>query len=303
VPALPSKGGKNQVTGLKAEFRNMNCNVSGFSYSICGGNCRTGVCIMLRNSLIVCSVMVASLVGVGSAATAERIGKVAAVVGAPSASGPGGSRTLKAGSDVFEDDRVVVKTGNAQIVLDDNTRLVVGPGSTLLLDQYVVKGKGTASRVAVKALRGTYRFITGRSAKSAYKITTAQATIGIRGTGFDFWVKKKTGAAVINGKVNLRGQNGGSTDVGSGCNVGEATRTNAKPVTGRAKLALIKENLPFLLDQSSLRARFRLNIQVCNLASSESIRGSGPELPPEQPTQPRPNPNPNPDGNGTGTDN
>ena len=71
---------------------------------------------------------------------ATEIGSVVAVAGSPSASGPGGNRVLKAGSAVYEDDKITVRSGNAQILLRDNTRLVVGPGSSLVLDQFVMKG-------------------------------------------------------------------------------------------------------------------------------------------------------------------
>ncbi|MGB9143897.1 MAG: FecR domain-containing protein, partial [Aestuariivirga sp.] len=120
-----------------------------------------------------------------TALAADAIGKVAAVLGKPSASGPGGDRDLKAGAAVYEDDKIEVRSGNAQIILADGTRLVVGPGSTLVLDRFLMTGGDTAEKVSIKALRGTFRFITGRSAKSAYDIQTANATIGIRGTGFD----------------------------------------------------------------------------------------------------------------------
>ena len=248
---------------------------------------------MLRNGLLaVAVVLVSAFTGLGAQA-AGRIGKVVAVVGSPTASG----RVLKAGSDVFEDDRIVVKTGNAQILLDDNTRIVVGPASTLLLDQFVMKDKGVASKVAIKALRGTYRFITGRSPKSAYKITTAQATIGIRGTGFDFWTIKKTGAAVMSGQVRLSGRNGGSTNLGSSCDVGEATTSSANVVKGRDKVALIKKNLPFILDQSSLRPRFRLNTRLCNIGVD--LQDGGRNEPPPQRNR---NDNGGTDGGNGGTD-
>jgi hypothetical protein len=220
---------------------------------------------MFRTCLIAASAASLLLLAPLSASAANKIGKVAVVVGKPSASGPGGSRTLSAGSEVFEDDRIVVRSGNAQIQLDDGTRIVVGPASTLVLDQFVKKDERTASKVAIKALRGTYRFITGRSAKSAYKITTAQATIGIRGTGFDVWVQKRTGAVVLRGAVNLKGRGGGTVAIKSGCQMGEATTNSAKPITGRAKALLIKQNLPFILDQSSLSPRFRLNTSTCNI--------------------------------------
>jgi hypothetical protein len=232
---------------------------------------------MFRTCLFAVSAATLIMLDAVSANAANKIGTVSVVVGKPSASGPGGSRSLSAGSEVFEDDRISVKSGNAQIQLDDGTRIVVGPASTLVLDQFVKKDARTASKVAIKALRGTYRFITGRSAKSAYKISTAQATIGIRGTGFDVWVQAKTGAVVLTGAVNLRGRNGGSVVVKSGCQMGEATLSAAKPVVGRNKALLIKQNLPFILNQSSLSPRFRLNVGSCNLGSSFDNGGDAPE--------------------------
>ena len=159
--------------------------------------------------------VVAVLALVSPVYAAEKIGKVVAVVGSPQAKGETGTRRLSSGSDVFENDSIVVSTGNAQIQLRDGTRLVVGPGSQLRLDNFVMRGKSKAEVVSIKALRGTFRFITGKSGKSAYKIATSSATIGIRGTGFDFWVKKKTGAVVLRGAIVLKGLNGGSVNVKS----------------------------------------------------------------------------------------
>ena len=167
-----------------------------------------------------------------TALAAEAIGKVAAVVGKPSASGPGGDRDLKAGAAVYEDDKIEVRSGNAQIILADGTRLVVGPGSTLVLDRFLMTGGDTAEKVSIKALRGTFRFITGRSAKSAYDIKTANATIGIRGTGFDYWVQKQTGVAVLEGNVRLC-RDKKCVELNEGCEV--AARRPMKPT--RLKVA------------------------------------------------------------------
>jgi hypothetical protein len=205
----------------------------------------------------------------GSVLAAGKIGSVVAVVGSPSASGPGGNRTLKKNGDVFEDDTIKVSSGNAQIILDDGTRIVVGPNSSLLLDQFVRSGKTKAEKVALKGLRGTYRFITGRSAKSAYRITTAHGTIGIRGTAFDVWSRAKTGAVVLRGRISLKANRGNSIDVRSGCQMGEASTSNAKPLRGIDKNNAIKENLPFILDQSTLTRRFRLDVITCRLNQPE----------------------------------
>jgi hypothetical protein len=251
-----------------------------------------------RVGIIVGFVLSSALVPQASWA-ADAIGKVVAVVGSPSAAGPAGSRGLKAGSEVFEDDNIKVSTGNAQILLNDGTKLVVGPSSTLLLDQFVMRGGSKAEKVSIKALRGTYRFITGRSAKSAYKISTANATIGIRGTGFDFWIKKKTGVVVLSGSVNLNGQTSGTVRVDSGCEMGEATTSNARQLTRAEKLKSIRENLPFIIDQSSLKRQFRLNIKSCNIGvSGLDDQGSStpiPENPPEEKPAQRQPPIENPD--------
>ncbi len=245
---------------------------------------------MFRTYFVISGIFLVGLTS-APAAFAGKMGEVVAVVGAPSASGPAGNRTLSAGSEVFEDDSIHVSTGNAQILLDDGTRLVVGPDSTLLLDQFVMRGGATkAEKVSISALRGTYRFITGRSAKSAYKIRTLQATIGIRGTGFDFWVIKKTGAVVLNGQVVLAGLNGGSVNLKAGCQMGEATTTTARPLLGKEKNKTILENLPFLQDQSPLSRRFQLDVTACRLGPPEEESGTksrGEAAPPPPPPPPR----------------
>jgi hypothetical protein len=232
----------------------------------------------IRNHFLVASVLM--LAGLPASA-ADKIGNVVAVVGSPSASGPNGNRTLKKDSEVFEDDTITVTSGNAQLILDDGTRIVVGPSSKLLLDQFVMSEKSKAERVAIKGLRGTYRFITGRSSKSAYKISTAHGTIGIRGTAFDFWSREKTGAVVLRGKVTLKAVNNASVDVNSGCEMGVATVGTAQLLKNKDKVASIKKNLPFLLNQSSLTRRFRLDLTTCRLTTSDGIGESGTSRPAE----------------------
>jgi hypothetical protein len=204
---------------------------------------------------------------------AASIGKVVAIVGAPSASGPGGSRNLAAGSEVFEKDKITVGGGNAQILFVDGTRLVIGPGSTLVVEKFLLRGGSSAQKFSINALRGTYRFITGKSAKSAYNIKTANATIGIRGTGFDFWVKGDTGLAVHQGKVKLCNMNGSCVDLNAGCDLGIAKRPGSEKITGTNKVANVTSKLPYILNQSSLNSRFRLNVQACAAVISKSKRG------------------------------
>jgi FecR protein len=221
-----------------------------------------------------------------SATAAEKVGIVVAAVGNANASGPSGNRALREKSEIFEDDKITVGGGNVQIILDDQTRLVVGPSSSLVIDQYVRKDKKKASKIALKALRGTYRMITGNSAKSAYRISTAQATIGIRGTAFDFWTKAKTGAIVLRGTVRLSGANGGFVDVKSGCNMGVATPGAASLLSIAERNKSVRENLPFILDQSTLTRRFQLDVTTCRLGPpGENGNGGITDPPPQE--QPR----------------
>ena len=210
------------------------------------------------------------------AIAADAIGEVTAALGTPTASGPGGDRKLAAGAPIYEDDKIVVRNGNAQITLGDGTRLVVGPGSTLVVDRFLMKGGNSAQKVSIKALRGTFRFITGRSAKSAYTIQTANATIGIRGTGFDFWSRQQTGVAVLDGSVRLC-RNDNCVDLREGCEVGCASSNETSKLTGRVKGTTISRNLPYVLNQSSLRTAFRLPIQDCrsSLSRVRNLGGKG----------------------------
>jgi hypothetical protein len=200
---------------------------------------------------------------------AEAIAKVVALNGSPTASG----RTLSPGSDIQEHDKISVGSGNVQLIFNDGTKLVVGPGSLLVIEKYLMKGGNTASNVSVDALRGTFRFITGNSAKKAYHIKTANSTIGIRGTGFDFWVAKDTGVVVLEGKVKLS-RGGSSVDINAGCQAAIAEASNAHIIKSNTQALAIRLHLPFILNQSQLKSAFRLNTSACNsVLSSEDVPG------------------------------
>jgi hypothetical protein len=219
------------------------------------------------------------------AAYAGSIGKIVAVVGQPTSSGPSGTRNLTAGAEVFEHDKISVGSGNAQVLLNDGTRLVVGPGSSLRIEKYLMRSGGTAKNISINALRGTFRFITGRSAKSAYDIRTANATIGIRGTGFDFSVTKNTAVAVVEGKVKLCGKGGACVNLNAGCDLGVTSPPKTQKLVGAPKAETIKERLPFMIYQAGLAKAFRLNTNSCRsivtlFESNEHSKPAEPVTPP-----------------------
>ena len=99
------------------------------------------------------------------------------------------SKDLVVGSDVAMGDKIVTgDSGQVQLLFTDNTKLVVGPSSSLVVESYLLRGDKTVGTFAVSALSGTFRFITGESDHSAYTIKTPTGTIGVRGTAFDFRV-------------------------------------------------------------------------------------------------------------------
>ncbi len=143
------------------------------------------------------------------AKAAENIGEALAVIDQASAQGEVGERTLEAGAPVYLGDKVVTNdVGTAQLLFEDGTRMVVGPNSELVLDQFVFRSGAAENQFAIRALTGAFRFITGDSPKDAYLIQTPSATMGVRGTKFDIAVTPDdtnvllyTGAAAVCGNT------------------------------------------------------------------------------------------------------
>ena len=209
-------------------------------------------------------------------AHAEPIATVVAFAGNPTING----HAVTAHAVVEEHDTIVVSLGNVQLIFKDGTKLVVGESSSLVVEKYLMGDGNTASSFAVDALRGTFRFITGRSAKAAYNIHTANSTIGIRGTGFDFWVNNDTGIVVLEGKVRLCRKNGKCTDIDAMCHGGAARTSGTQALTGFELSQSIRNHLPYILDQSRLSQPFHLAVEQCDRVLSLTTEGSGSNAPP-----------------------
>lgn len=171
------------------------------------------------------------------------------------ARGSGGERVLRVGSDIAVGETVVTdRRGQVQILFDDETRLVVGPGSSLRIEKYLLRGNQTAQKFAINALGGSFRFMTGRSPKAAYEIRTPTATIGVRGTAFDFTVDNMnlTTLVLFHGAVRLCTVGGGCTTLDTQCQVGAADLLQSvqlRPVTGlRSQFPYIRSQRPLLVD-------------------------------------------------------
>jgi hypothetical protein len=93
---------------------------------------------------------------------------------------------INVGDSVVRDE--TVRTGldsAARLVMADSTNLSLGPNSTLKLDRTVFDDQRTYRDISIRLTTGAFRFVTGHSAKAAYKIQTQVATIGVRGTILD----------------------------------------------------------------------------------------------------------------------
>ena len=87
------------------------------------------------------------------------------------------------GDNVFLNEAVQSSADSkANLVLNDNTNVTVGPSSTVKLDEFVYSGPKQRGTIALNMTKGTLRFITGDANKRAYTIFTPTAAIGVRGT-------------------------------------------------------------------------------------------------------------------------
>jgi len=96
------------------------------------------------------------------------------------------SSQINVGDGVLRDE--IVRTGldsAARLVMADSTNLSLGPGATIKLDRTVFNDEHTYRDIAIRLTTGAFRFVTGHSEKTAYKINTSVATIGVRGTILD----------------------------------------------------------------------------------------------------------------------
>jgi hypothetical protein len=113
------------------------------------------------------------------AAGAQSIGSAAAVK--PEAQG--GGSPLQSGSSLYANETVRTgQSGVAELVFLDETKLSVGPTSTVRLDKFVYDPSKSGGKVVINASRGAYRFVTGVQDPRNYEIKTPYANLGVRGT-------------------------------------------------------------------------------------------------------------------------
>ena len=145
----------------------------------------------MRSAFTCCLLMAPLMIaGPSHAAQTPQIGSAVAIVNQVHAAYEQDQRTLQTGDRVHEDELVEVGTDSrGELVLDDSTKLALGPGSRLLLDTFVYNGDRSKGDIVVNLMKGTFRFVTGAASKPSYRIRTPVAAITVRGTIFDTYVQ------------------------------------------------------------------------------------------------------------------
>lgn len=132
--------------------------------------------------LVVAIAAVASVAPLAAAGPLSPSGHAVRVNPAVNARGPGGERLIVLEGAVFMGDQIVANPdGLAQIKFVDGSRIVIGPNSRLKIDTFVFNPDNTAQKVTIDCIKGTFRFISGRSRDGAYTLRTPTMTIGVRG--------------------------------------------------------------------------------------------------------------------------
>ncbi len=249
----------------------------------------------------------ALLMALPNVALADAAGSALGVKPAADADHAGVTETLKVGSDIFIGDVVKTSTeGQVQILFADNTKLVVGPNSSLKIEDYLLRNNGSPGKFAVDLLGGTFRFATGDADKSKYKIDTPTGTIGVRGTRFDIFVDLDGVTRILHyqGIVRFCTKTNKCQELSKDCTIGQLSSDavilgNTNDINGPAR-DTIKAEFRYSNNEAPLLRQFRFG----PIAFDCTHRAPGPVntdtgTKPSNPSPDRPS-NPTPPGGGGG---
>lgn len=121
----------------------------------------------------------ALIAATGPALAQQAVGTAAAV----NPRSTGGTRTLELGASIIHRERIETSaSGSVQVLFVDKTTLNIGPGSNLLIDEFVYDPNAKTGSMAVSLTKGAVRFVGGNASHTGgAEVKTPVATIGIRG--------------------------------------------------------------------------------------------------------------------------
>lgn len=228
----------------------------------------------MLNRLIV--LMLLALFSIPSAVMGQGAGQVVDVRPSAQIISGGSTRTIAQGNPVSSGD--IIRTGasgQVQILFPDETKIVIGPNSSMKINETLFRANGTARKFATTALAGSFRFISGKSPKNVYKLSTPVATMGIRGTAFDYTVNRGQSAdlLVFNGLVHFCASDRRCANVPGGCQAVSVERNGdfSQPQSAEEKQDQLTRRFPLLVGQADLQLPFRAATDGCGSARLISL--------------------------------
>ena len=191
----------------------------------------------VRAALLLAVLLAPSLALASAARVDFAAGEVVAV------QADGGRRALARGAEVAAGETVDTGAGRAQLRFSDGALVSLQPGTQFRIDAYEFRGAADGSEKGFfRLIKGAMRTLTGligKTHRKAYRLDTAVATIGIRGTEFAVTLDQGVTVAVSEGAVEICND--------AGCQQVEAGQSaHAPDARTRPQLAGSGASSPFL---------------------------------------------------------
>ncbi|MEM1200640.1 MAG: FecR domain-containing protein, partial [Pseudomonadota bacterium] len=159
---------------------------------------------------------------------------------------------------------------SAEFVFNDQTRLAVGSNASIYLDEFVYSGGGGgANKIILNAVKGAFRFSSGKAGSKSYSIRTPTSTVGVRGTKFDGYVGPDGSAffVLLNGQVEVCNHGGDCVQLTDPCQCAVVTpdgriRGAQRPNQVMLQGASPDTAVPFLMRQTGLNPQMQVPTRV-----------------------------------------
>lgn len=202
---------------------------------------------------------------------AERIGSAEKIVNQVTGRiGKAKAIRLAVGKSVHRGEQIRSQPqSSAEFVFKDQTRLAVGANASLYLDEFVYAGAGGANKIILNAVKGAFRFSSGKAGSKSYSIRTPTSTVGVRGTLFDGYIGADGSAFIVllGGEVEVCNHGGACVQLTDPCQcalvqpdgrIRGARRPNQQILQGASP----GNAVPFLLNQSALNPQMQVPTRV-----------------------------------------
>lgn len=175
-----------------------------------------------------------------------KVGEVLQFYGEASATFNLQSRSLAAGSSVYEGDQIRTGTDTRlKLLMADSAEIILGDETSLLIEEYGYEQVSRPDKAELKVVKGVFHSRSGKIARARpkrFRIKTAFASIGVKGTEFwgGFWEDGQFDVALLKGKGVVISNRAGTveiTNIGWGTTLVSDTIAPTPPKQwGQAKL-------------------------------------------------------------------